>query len=159
MNRFRWIAAALALSVSTASAQSRPTRALAWLSGCWQRTAGSTVMEEQWQSPRGGMLLGMSRVVRGDSVLAYETVRIYEAGDTLVYAARPSRQEPAEFRALEPSGDEIVFVNAAHDFPQRIRYRRIGADSMHARIEGTLNGRERAVDFPYRRVVCGPPAP
>jgi hypothetical protein len=53
------------------------------------------------------------------------------------------------------SADEVVFENGAHDFPQRIRYRR-GGDMLFARIEGTRDGKVRGVDYPYARVACVP---
>ena len=46
-----------------------------------------------------------------------------------------------------------MFANAAHDFPQRIGYRRRG-DRLDAWIEGTVDGRARRVEFPYVRVAC-----
>jgi hypothetical protein len=52
-------------------------------------------------------------------------------------------------------GDEVVFENPAHDFPQRIRYRASGA-ALQARIEGTMNGKTRGIDFPYTRTNCTP---
>jgi hypothetical protein len=104
-------------------------------------------------------MLGMGRTTRNDTLVEYEHLRIYEAGDTLVYHAMPSGQKPSEFRAAPPAGGwsaatELVFANPAHDFPQRVRYRPVGADSIVARVEGTRNGAERGVDFPYRRVAC-----
>jgi hypothetical protein len=48
----------------------------------------------------------------------------------------------------------VVFENLEHDFPQRVGYRRAGADSVLAWIEGTVDGKTRRVDFPYRRAVC-----
>ena len=38
--------------------------------------------------------------------------------------------------------------------PQRIVYRRVGADSLIARIEGDRAGRRQPVTFPYRKVSC-----
>jgi hypothetical protein len=56
---------------------------------------------------------------------------------------------------LSPALDTLVlFENAAHDFPQRIGYRRLGNDSLVAWIEGTRQGRTRRVEFPYGRVAC-----
>jgi hypothetical protein len=136
-------------------AQARPTDALRWLTGCWERRTPGGVIEEQWSSAAGGMLLGFSRTVRRDSVTEYEFVRIYNAGtDTLVYDAQPSRQARAEFRAVGPFEPEIVFANPAHDFPQRIVYRRLSSDSMIARIEGTRGGQARTITFPYVRARC-----
>jgi hypothetical protein len=143
---------------STSGAQSRPTEALHWLAGCWERRTPSGMVEEQWSSPAGGMLLGFARTVRRDTAVEYEFVRIYHVGDTLVYEAQPSRQPRAEFRAAPPIDPHaLVFANAAHDFPQRILYRRVGADSLVARIEGTRNGQPRGIDYPYRRVPCPSP--
>ena len=127
---------------------------LGWLSGCWERSNGRTIVEEQWMRPRGGAMLGMSRTTRADTVVEYEHLRIFDRGGRVVYAAMPSGQRLAEFEARAISDSLVTFENAAHDFPQRIIYRRQGADSLVARIEGTRNGQARAVDFPYRRVAC-----
>jgi hypothetical protein len=47
-----------------------------------------------------------------------------------------------------------VVSDPAHDFPQRVIYRRAGADSLVARVEGTTPNGMRAVGFPYARVAC-----
>jgi hypothetical protein len=149
---------------SAAGAQAagpRPTERLNWLAGCWERRKGPTLVEEHWLAPRAGVLMGMGRTVRGDSLREYEFTRIYERGDTLVYAAQPSGQAPAEFRALPSAERAVTFENPAHDFPQRVIYRAAaGSDSLLARVEGTIGGRVRGNDFNYRRVACaGPAAP
>jgi hypothetical protein len=149
------------------SASLRMTERLAWMTGCWAyRDSRGRLVEEQWSSPRAGVLFGYSRTTRartgmpGDTLLLYETTRIYEAPDgVLVFAASPSGQQPDEFRwrgeaaALDSA---ITFENPAHDFPQRVRYRRAGAagDSLVARVEGTRNGTVRGIDFPYARTDC-----
>jgi hypothetical protein len=151
------LAATIILLVAPAGAQP-PVDRVGWLGGCWRMSAGPVVIEEQWTAPRGGAMLGVGRTVRRDSVVEYEFLRVYAAGDTLVYDARPSGQPRAEFHAAPgaASGDvtEIVFSNPTHDFPQRVAYRRVSADSVVARIEGTRGGQTRTISFPYRRVAC-----
>jgi hypothetical protein len=127
---------------------------LGWLAGCWQGGGGTTVVDEQWMQPRGGVMLGMSRTTRGDSVVEFEQLRIYTRGGRAVYAATPSGQAAAEFEARTTGDSTVVFENPAHDFPQRIIYRRQGADSLVARIEGTRGGKVRGIDYPYRRISC-----
>ncbi|HEY0305271.1 MAG TPA: DUF6265 family protein, partial [Longimicrobiales bacterium] len=85
----------------------------------------------------------------------YEFLRLFERAGALVYAAQPSGQKPAEFTSTDITEGQITFTNPQHDFPQRIIYR-LGRqhDSLFARIEGTMNGRERGVDFRYARVRC-----
>jgi hypothetical protein len=127
---------------------------IAWLAGCWERTAGGSMVEEQWMEPRGGMMNGMSRTVRGDRAVAWEALRIIERDGALVYVASPSSQATAEFTSTVVSDTLVVFENAAHDFPQRILYRRGAADSLWARIEGERDGRQRGVDFRMARAQC-----
>jgi Domain of unknown function (DUF6265) len=127
---------------------------LTWLAGCWEQRAGTRLVEEQWMAPRAGTMLGMSRTVRGDTLVEFEQTRIVQRGERAVYVAAPSGQARAEFEARELTDTSAVFENLAHDFPQRIVYRRRGADSLVARVEATRGGRVRGVDFPYQRVSC-----
>jgi hypothetical protein len=126
----------------------------AWLAGCWEQRAGAVTIEEFWMSPRGGVMLGMGRTSKGDSVVEYEQTRIYVRGDSLVYHAQPSGQATAEFVSAGVVNEVVTFANPAHDFPQRVIYRRGSSDSLVARIEGTANGRARGIDFIYRRTRC-----
>ena len=140
---------------SAGRAQHAPTVAqVGWIAGCWERSAGTRLIEEQWMRPRAGLMLGVSRTVVGDSLREYEQVALFERGGHLVYAATPVRQAPAEFESTAVSDSAVTFENPGHDFPQRIIYRRRGADSLLARVEGMRGGRLRGSDFPYRRVPC-----
>lgn len=128
--------------------------AAAWISGCWARRSAQTVTEEQWMAPRGGAMVGMSRTVRDGKLVEYEFIRLFEREGKLVYQAMPSRQAPAEFTSTAVSDTLMIFENLAHDFPQRIIYRRRGADSLVARIEGPGPGGPRGVDFRFARDAC-----
>jgi hypothetical protein len=145
----------LGLSPEGVAAQGpRRLERLGWLAGCWERSSGRGVVEEQWMRPRAGLMLGAGRTVEGDSVVEFEQVRLHERGGRLVYATAPSGQPPAEFESALVSDSTATFENPAHDFPQRIIYRRLGTDSLVARIEGVRGGRLRDVDFTYRRAAC-----
>jgi hypothetical protein len=131
---------------------------LSWLAGCWRQInrPRGTVIDEQWMAPRGGTMLGMSRTVRGDSALVeFEHLQLLQRNGRAVYHAEPSGQKPADFVAAAASDTLVVFENPTHDFPQRIIYRKRGTDSLLARIEGTVGGQTRGVDFPYERARCG----
>ena len=143
----------LALTNAHAGAQTSVSR-LSWMAGCWRQTTGHRVVDEQWMAPRGSVMLGVSRTVKGASVMEYEFMRIYAVGDTLVYSAKPSGQDASDFRAVRQGERDVMFENPAHDFPQRIIYRRVKRDSLIARVEGTRNGQLRGMDFSYSRVAC-----
>ncbi|MCI0567770.1 MAG: DUF6265 family protein [Acidobacteria bacterium] len=128
---------------------------LGWLAGCWERTNGERRVEEQWMKPRGGTMFGMGRTVVGEKTSEFEQMQIREEAGQLVFTAKPSGQEEASFRSIEVTATSVVFENQAHDFPQRVIYRRQEDGSLLARIEGEDNGKARGVDFPMQRVTCG----
>jgi len=129
---------------------------LGWLAGCWERRAGERVVLEMWMAPAGGTMLGASRTVVAGRTRDYEHLRIEARGDSLIYTALPSRQRETSFRAATLADSGFTVDNPAHDFPTRISYRRIGPDSLVARIEGPGPSGPRGIDFPMRRVGCVP---
>src|SRR5260221_603696 len=116
---------------------------LQWLAGCWTITSSARTGEGHWVRPAGGPMLGMGRTVRGGKTAEFEFLQIREASGRLVYDARPSGQAAATFPLLKLTDNEIVFEDLAHDFPQRIIYRRNADGSVTARTEGERNGQIR----------------
>jgi hypothetical protein len=146
-----------ALTGMPATTQAPATTAdLAFMTGCWQFERGGRKVEEHWLAPAAGSLMGVSRTVAGGKTVDHEFLQIRDLPDGLTYIAKPARQPEASFKLSSKTADEIVFENPAHDFPQRIRYRKVGADALHARVEGTMDGKARGIDFPYTRVSCTP---
>ena len=132
-----------------ASAQDA-TATLSWLTGCWRMTRGATVVDERWSDMQGGLMLGTGRTVHNGRAVDYEFTRITLSGDTLAFHAIPGGQSPTAFMAVSHEADSVVFANPQHDFPKLVAYKRLGADSLHAWVEG--NG--RTIDFRYARVGC-----
>jgi len=129
-----------------------PAAPLGWLAGCWELRQGARVTLEMWMPPADGLMLGASCTTVNGEVREYEQLRLAWRPDTLIYTALPSGQAEASFRGVV-SDSGFTVENPAHDFPQRISYRKRGADSVVARIEGG----NRGIDFPMRRVACGAP--
>lgn len=150
------LALLLLLPITSVAAQSSPIDRAGWLAGCWELRTATRLTIEMWMPPAGGMMLGASRTTMGDRVREFELLRLTAVGDTLVYTASPSGQATTAFRSPLPmSNDELVVENLAHDFPQRIRYRRVGTDSLLARVEGPgQGGAVRGFDLPMRRIRC-----
>jgi hypothetical protein len=127
---------------------------VSWMRGCWEQVSGDRTTEEQWLSPRGGSMIGMSRTVGRSRMLEYEFIVIREDGGALVYEAHPSGQHGASFRSVEIGEASAVFENRQHDFPQRIGYERLSPDRLLAWIEGARDGKTRRVEFRYDRTAC-----
>lgn len=149
------ILVAIAHPAAEADAQTSIDR-VSWMQGCWRLTSNGRTVDEQWMAPNGGAMLGTSRTVRDGKLVEYEFVVLREKDGALVYQAHPSGQPGGEFPMKTVEGTSVVFENPAHDFPQRIGYRRAG-DRLDAWIEGTIDGKARRVEFPYLRAVCAAP--
>jgi hypothetical protein len=137
--------------------QTVSVESLGWMSGCWELNVPQRQMtiSEHWMKPAGGSMIGMSRTVRGGKTTGFEFVRIVATDAGIDYVAKPSsNKEETAFRLVKSSPAEAVFENLAHDFPQRIIYRKQSADELFARIEGNQNGKLNGMDIPMKRVKC-----
>lgn len=160
-------AIAVMLLVSVVSGFSQTVTGIhraAWLQGCWVQTTPTGSVEESWTTAKGGTMIGVGRTIRDGKMTAYEMIVLREQGDRLAYQAHPSGQPSATFLSTRISPSELVFENPAHDFPRKITYRRVGADSIVARVEGPgPNDTTRGFDIRMRRASCtdlpAPPPP
>ena len=95
----------------------------AFLAGCWEQRVAERWTEECWTSPRGGLMIGSGRTGKGDAVTHWEYMRIERGADgALTFYGSPKGAPAVAFKATEAAGKQITFVNAAHDYPQRVRY-------------------------------------
>jgi len=144
---------ALTLLVSSASAGPDPDE-LSWMSGRWCTTGGEQEIEEHWLPHRGDMLLGVNRTLKGRRTISFEFLRIVLVEGQVSYVAQPGGQPPTSFARTDGGVNWVRFENRAHDFPQRIEYRREG-EALHAEIAGPGKaGRERVVAFEF--LACAP---
>jgi hypothetical protein len=118
---------------------------VAWISGTWIGSSGSTTVEEQWTSVAGGSLLGIGRTLRNNAMTSFEFLRISERDGTLVYTALPNGRTPTDFTLTAISADGATFENHAHDYPQVIRYARRADGSLETTISGAKNERAHSV--------------
>ena len=96
----------------------------AFLAGCWEeRRAEHAWTEECWTSARGGLMIGLGRDGKGDDVSHWEWMRIERGADGVpTFYGSPKGAAAVGFKATEADGKSITFVNAGHDYPQRVRY-------------------------------------
>src|SRR6185436_1552848 len=99
--------------------------------------------------PSGGAMLGMSRTVSGERMVAFEFLRIVERDGGLVYIAQPNGAPPTEFALTQLEPMRAVFENPRHDYPQRIVYELASETHLTAHIGFIKGGTGR--DFEYDR--------
>jgi len=131
---------------------------LAWLEGCWQGTVNQREFREQWLPPRGGMLIGVGQSVLRGKMQDYEFLRIEPRSDGVFFSQFGGDRKETSFRldkVVNEDKDTIfTFANTADAFPARLIYRRGTEGWLYETIEGKMNGADRQVIYPMRRVDC-----
>lgn len=146
----RMIAMVLAMVLAgTVSAQPAAEPALpAWMAGCWVEQKDAAWTEECWTSAKGEVMIGSGRTGTGDRVRSRETMQILREPTGLALYAAPLGVSRTRF-AARADGEGVTFVNAGHDYPQRIRYWREG-DALLA--EASLADGRRAKRWRFKRM-------
>jgi hypothetical protein len=120
-----------------------------WLGGHWCSELRGELVEEQWLRPRGDLMLGLSRTTKAGKTTGFEFLRIEIRNGSPHYVAQPGGVPPTAFWLTASGADWARFENPAHDFPQRVEYRRT-ATGLHAEIAGPgEGGKETVIPFDY----------
>lgn len=149
---FLLLVAAL-LAGGCARGPKREAASLAWLTGCWEGKAEGGVMDERWGRPAGGTVQGTNRIVKGDRTLHTEYLLVRQTDDGLLLTVHPEGQPAVSFRLQQLGQSDASFVNAAHDFPQRILYHRRGG-TLSVRAEGEVDGHRKELRYKLKRTGC-----
>lgn len=141
---------ALTLATTARAAPADPLSGLAWMSGSWIEARDGVVTRETWLPPLGDAMAGTSQTNAPGRKPRIEHMTITAEPGGVTFTAILPGQPPTPF-ALRPrgSGDEAVFENPGHDFPQRVIYRPCG-ENLCARIEGVVKGAPASKSWVYR---------
>jgi hypothetical protein len=122
---------------------------LAWMAGHWAVEKDGTRTEEVWLAPAGGFLLGMGRTAPKTGRASFEFLRIEQRKGGPVYVASPGGGATTDFPLVDFGERFVLFENPEHDFPQRIRYELTTAGELHARVSGTVVGKEESEEWTW----------
>lgn len=123
-----------------------------WLVGAWKIDTGKGHIVEQWKLVNDSTLQGKSMFVKaaGDSALQETLVLSHRKGEwnyTSTVVGQNNNQ-PVSFKIIYMGRAEFISENKAHDFPQRIAYRRV-KDNLFASIEGNRKGKYAKQNFDF----------
>lgn len=140
------------LIASAPSLTAQPAEQLKWMTGTWKINASSGIILEQWQITNDSTLTGKSFFIKsGTDTIPQETIELAFRNGNWHYIPTVKNQnndQPIPFKVIFLKGTEFISENSAHDFPQRIAYRRI-KNQLFASIEGKKNGRYGKQNFDY----------
>lgn len=130
-------------------------KALEGLEGLWKMETNRGAIYEEWQTKSNNKMTGRSYRINNTDTMVMERIELYREGNDIVYSpvvSNQNNQQAVTFKLISITDGRYVFENKAHDFPQRVIYKIVSKDAVHARIEGIRNGQERGSDFRYSRV-------
>ena len=142
----RRLVLAITLLAAAPAAAARP---FDWLVGGWCEQTSRARTCEHWAPLFRGRMEGGGNVVRGGKLVESEVTIIRLTPKGAVYEASPDGAPAVPFAEVERGAQSITFENRAHDYPQRIRYWREGADLL---AEIALADGTRPMRWHYRRV-------
>lgn len=130
---------------------------LQFMAGTWEtdpgKQKGAAVTEEVWIAPRGGTMLGVSRVTKAKRTVFWEQLRVEERpGDGLYYVANPQGKGETAFRLTSLGAHFAEFENPKNVWPQSIAYGLTDIEGqLTAVVSGTTKGAVRTETWTYLR--------
>jgi len=127
---------------------------LQWLVGNWTNISNESESYENWIQENDSTLTAFSYTTIEKDTVFSETMMLQQLGDAAFLTVGVPDQNEAEavIFTLLATGDAVfTFENKNHDFPKRISYTNPVKDSIHAWIEGEIDGENRIVDFKFKR--------
>lgn len=139
----------------TANAKAYPEiEQLNWLVGNWENTTELEQSYENWTQKNDSTLLGHSFTLIGTDTVFAEKVTLKQVDDEVfftVIAYQQNDDKPVTFKLSSTEAGIFTFDNPEHDFPTRISYSNPSKDSIHAWIEGQVDGEFQKIDFKFQR--------
>ncbi len=132
---------------------------LSWMAGRWRGDLFGGPIEERWDRPVGGVMLGVARLGEAREKALYEFMMIEEKDGRLTMFIRHFKHrlksldvEPVEFALVESSKHKAVFE---HPNPEqnvsRITYERTAKDRMQVTLDGRRGGHPQTHKTGLRR--------
>lgn len=151
--RLTYLIGLIAFVLFSQSAIAQKIQPLLWLVGTWQIPSPTGTTVEQWKPINDSTLFGKSYFVKsnGDTI-PQETIELRIRKGQWAFIPTVSGQnnnQPTIFSVIFIGKEEFISTNPAHDFPQRITYRRI-KNQLLASIEGTRKGRYTKQNFDFQ---------
>jgi len=149
------ILAAITLCVSCKkSKKENKLESMQWLIGTWENKSDEGDMIETWSKTNDSLYVGTSYFIKEKDTLDSESIELKQKGETILYVPTVKGQnnnQPVTFQLTQQTPKQLVFENPKHDFPQKIVYQQITADSLVATISGIQQGKASSDSFPMKK--------
>ncbi len=123
------------------------------LEGVWKMNTKRGAVCEEWKKVDKNYLQNKGYMIKGKDTIINERVALTNSKEGIFYTSTVEDQnnkKPIAFKMTKAENNVFVFENPQHDFPKRIVYKLVTADSLHAYVDdGTETGKKQ--NFYFKR--------
>jgi uncharacterized protein DUF6265 len=122
--------------------------------GIWAMETKKGPLFESWEKVNDSTLKSRSYKVNGKDTLILEQVELVKREGKIMYIpiVDENNNRPVVFTLIKLEKETYIFENKKHDFPQRIIYNLPQNNTMHAWIEGDINGQFKKSEYNFVKI-------
>ena len=121
-----------------------------WLVGSWEQKLPDGTLIENWEKQNDSTFIGGNYFVKGKDTIHSENVVLTQKKEDLFYIPTVTGQnndEPVTFKMTSDAENTFVFENLAHDYPQKISYKKVSDTNLLTSISGKQQGKESSESY------------
>ncbi len=129
-------------------------KGLGKIEGNWEMNKEDIRIQESWIKKNDTLFEGHSYTTKDGRKISEENIQLVYTQNKILYIPTVKNQndaQPISFTLISKDGNNYVFENKDHDFPQRITYHFIGRTHIDASISGNTPKGFKQIDFQYKR--------
>lgn len=125
-----------------------------WLLGNWENKMIEGNLSESWEKKDDSTFVGHSYFIKEKDTISFESIELLQKGDAIFYIPTvkgQNKDKPITFKLTTSTDNQFIFENPAHDYPQKIVYKKAGPNDLIATISGTQQGKTSTESYPMKR--------
>lgn len=125
-----------------------------WLLGNWENKMIEGNLSESWEKKNDSTFVGHSYFIKEKDTISFESIELLQKGDAIFYIPTvkgQNKDKPITFKLTTSTDNQFIFENPAHDYPQKIVYKKAGPNDLIATISGTQQGKTSTESYPMKR--------
>ena len=122
-----------------------------WLIGNWEQTLPDGTLKETWTKQNDSTFSGDSYFINTKDTVHFESIKLVQTAEELNYIATvvgQNNEEPVAFKLTSDADNTFTFENLAHDYPQKISYKKVSETNLIATISGKQQGKDSKESYP-----------
>lgn len=125
-----------------------------WLTGNWEQKLPDGTLKETWTKQNDSTFIGNSYFINTKDTVHFESIKLTQKDEELIYSATvvgQNNDEAVDFKLTSDADNTFAFENPAHDYPQKITYKKVNETNLIATISGKQQGKPTSESFPMAK--------